>query len=120
MLKRKHSQKDSDNECERIIGLKSWELNNEIESSALERAFSTDERLTYLNLHLRLQNAKMEEYTNIGQKFSKKKTPESKRWLKDTLSKMKKFAKIAIFRTQTMIEDIMENETENEEEIIPE
>jgi hypothetical protein len=115
MGKRKRSPNDSDTECERIIGLKNWEFNNEIETLALEKAFSNDERLTYLNLYLRLQNAKMEEYTNIGQKFSKKKG--FKQW-RENLSNVKKYAKIAIFKTQTMIEDITENQTENEEEII--
>ena len=115
MGKRKRSQNDSYSEFERIIVLKNWELNNEIETLALENAFSNDEKLTYLNLHLRFQNSKMEEYSKLGQRISKTKTPESKQWLRDELSKIKKFIKITIFKTQTIIDEIMENDTESEE-----
>ena len=115
MTKRKRSQNDSENECERIIGLKNWELNNEIEALAFKNTFSNDELLTYLNLHIRFLNTKLAEYNNIDRKYSKKKIPGYKQWREDTLNKMKKYTKGAIFKTQTMIDDIFENEYENEE-----
>src|ERR1051326_4132805 len=107
MGKRKRSQNDSD-EFERITGLKSWELTNEIEALALKNAFSNDEKITYLNLYLRFHNAKNEEYTKLGQRILETKAPGSKQWVKNELSKLKKFTKVAIFKIQTIIDEIME------------
>jgi len=120
MTKRKRSQNDSENECERIIGLKNWELNNEIEDLAFKNTFSEDELSTYLDLHIRFLNAKLAEYNNFDRKISKKKNPEKQQWREDILNKMRKYTRGAIFKTQTMIDEILEKEYENDEEVIAE
>lgn len=111
--KRKRSQNDDSNEFQRITKLKYWEFNNEIEASVFKTAFSKDELLTYLKLHLRFLNAKKEEYTNIEQKF--KKQDGYKEWRQDNLDKLKKFANSASFKTNEMIKEILADESENEE-----
>ena len=111
--KRKRPQNDDSNEFQRITKLKYWEFNNEIEASVFKTAFSKDELLTYLNLHLRFLNAKKEEYTNIEQKF--KKQDGYKEWRQDNLDKLKKFANGASYKTNEMIKEILADESENEE-----